>query len=254
MPADCPPYAVLGLEPGADANAIEEAYKRLIKEHHPDREGGDARRAAEITKAYREIRAERHLRDPLELNEDWPAPPRERGWLIFACLLAAATIGLLVSQTPMAPLAEFAPADAASRLPGGQGKRVPVRNDPMDQPLDVAGIDRSVRDALRLSRTSDEMALARTSRDCHHRLRTQPSLAQLDRCAAFDDAVVQLQDRDPLRDQGPFSELAVTGRVWSGAAALSDDSVAIDGRLDQIRLRVELGLAPALQRAPARND
>jgi len=66
--------------------------------------------------------------------------------------------------------------------------------------------------------------------------------------------VVQLQDRDPLRDQGPFSELAVTGRVWSGAAALSDDSVAIDGRLDQIRLRVELGLAPALQRAPARND
>jgi len=174
--------------------------------------------------------------------------------VVGTCLLAAATIGLLVSQTPMAPLAEFAPADAASRLPGGQGKRVPVRNDPMDQPLDVAAIDRSVRDALRLSRTSDEMALARTSRDCHHRLRTQPSLAQLDRCAAFDDAVVQLQDRDPLRDQGPFSELAVTGRIWSGAAALSDDSVAIDGRLDQIRLRVELGLAPALQRAPARND
>jgi hypothetical protein len=254
MSADASAYAALGLEPGADANAIEQAYKRLIKEHHPDREGGDARRAAEITKAYREIRADRHLRDPLELNEDWPAPPRERGWLIFAFLLAAATIGLLVSQTPMAPLAELASAGAASRLPGGQGKAVAVRNDPMDQPLDVAAIDASVRDALRLSRTSDEMALARTSRDCHHRLRTQPSLAQLDRCAAFDDAVVQLQDRDPLRDQGPFSELAVTGRIWSGAAALSDDSVAIDGRLDQIRLRVELGLAPTLRRAPAGND
>jgi hypothetical protein len=87
------------------------------------------------------------------------------------------------------------------------------------------------------------MALASASRDCHHQLRSQPSLIQLDRCAAFDDAVVQLEDRDPLRDQGPFSELAVTGRIWSGATALSDDSVAIDGRLDRIRLRVEQALA-----------
>ena len=31
-----------GLEPGADPAAIERAYKRLIKQHHPDREGGDA--------------------------------------------------------------------------------------------------------------------------------------------------------------------------------------------------------------------
>ena len=76
------------------------------------------------------------------------------------------------------------------------------------------------------------------------------SIANLDRCAAFDDAVVQLQDRDPLRDQGPFSELAVTGRQWNGASALSDDYLAIDGRLDKIRLRVELSLAPALE-APA---
>jgi hypothetical protein len=56
---------------------------------------------------------------------------------------------------------------------------------------------------------------------------------------------VQLQDRDPLRDQGPFGELAVTGRLWSGATAMSDDYVAIDGRLDRIRLQVEIALAPA---------
>ena len=49
----------------------------------------------------------------------------------------------------------------------------------------------------------------------------------------------------------PFSELAVTGRLWSGAIALSDDYVAIDGRLDRIPLRVELALAPAMQ--PAAN-
>ena len=96
---------------------------------------------------------------------------------------------------------------------------------------------------MRLKRTSDEIALTAYSRDCHHQLRSQPDLTLLDRCAAFDDAVVQLQDRDPLRDQGPFGEIAVTGRVWSGASALSNDSVAIDGRLDRIRLQVELALA-----------
>lgn len=66
----------------------------------------------------------------------------------------------------------------------------------------------------------------------------------LDRCAAFDDAVVGLEDRDPLRDEGPFAPLAVTGRQWSAASALSDDDLAIDERLDQIRLRVEIALAP----------
>jgi hypothetical protein len=121
----------------------------------------------------------------------------------------------------------------------------------MDRPLHLAAIDTAARDALHLARTRDEMALASASRDCHHLLRSDPSLLQLDRCAAFDDAVVQLQDRDPLRDQGPFSELAVTGRIWSGATALSDDSVAIDGRLDRIRLRVEVALAPVVQPAPA---
>ena len=66
---------------------------------------------------------------------------------------------------------------------------------------------------------------------------------------AFDDAVVGLQDRDPLRDRGPFAPLAVTGRQWSAGSQLSDDYLAIDGRLDRIRLRVELALAP--EDAPA---
>jgi hypothetical protein len=78
----------------------------------------------------------------------------------------------------------------------------------------------------------------------------EPNLARLDGCAAFDDAVVVLQDRDPLRDQGPFSEIAVTGRQWSAAQALSDDNLAIDGRLDRIRLKVEMALAPPAQPVP----
>ena len=115
----------------------------------------------------------------------------------------------------------------------------------MERPLQLGAIDSAAAEALRLSRNGDEMALAKASSDCHHRLRIAPALGQFDRCAAFDDAVVQLEDRDPLRDQGPFAEIAVTGRLWSGASALSQDSVAIDSRLDRIRSRVELALAPA---------
>jgi hypothetical protein len=133
---------------------------------------------------------------------------------------------------------------AATRLP--HAKRS-AQGDPTDQPLHLADIDAAANDALRLSQSQDEMALTSASRECHHLLRSEPSLVQLDRCAAFDDAVVQLQDRDPLRDQGPFSELVVTGRLWSGATALSNDSVAIDGRLDRIRLRVEIALASVAQ-------
>ena len=78
MADDASAYLALGLEPGADAAAIEQAYKRLIKEHHPDREGGDARRAAELNRAYRELRGSRNLRDPLELNEEWAEEARGR--------------------------------------------------------------------------------------------------------------------------------------------------------------------------------
>jgi hypothetical protein len=86
--------------------------------------------------------------------------------------------------------------------------------------------------------------LLNASGECHDRFRSTPSLALLDRCAAFDDAVVDLQDRDPMWDQWPFSQMSVTGRQWSAASALSKDSLAIDSRLDRIRLQVELALAP----------
>ena len=239
-------YDALGLEPGADSAAIERAYKRLIKRHHPDREGGDAKRAAEINRAYRELRG---TKDALEFNEDLTLVARSGSTWVGMALATAAAIAMLmiligpISRLTSVPRLPLGPVHAAARVP-----------DAMDRPLAVAAIDGAVDDAVRLSRSSDEMALASTSRDCHHKLRLDPSLMQLDRCAAFDDAVVQLQDRDPLRDQGPFSEIAVTGRLWSGAQALSDDNLAIDGRLDRIRLRVELALAPAAPPVPPQAD
>jgi hypothetical protein len=117
--------------------------------------------------------------------------------------------------------------------------------DGMEGELHLDAIDQSVRSAIRLSRTSDEMSLARATRNCHQGIRHHPNLVQFDRCTAFDDAVVRLQDRDPLRDQGPFSEIAVTGRIWGSATTLSSDSLAVDGRLDRIRRRVQFLLGPA---------
>ncbi len=77
-----------------------------------------------------------------------------------------------------------------------------------------------------------------------HRDGILPATTLMANGAAFDDAVLQLQDHDPMWDEGPFSQLAVTGRQWSAASALSNDSLAIDSRLDRIRLQVELALAP----------
>jgi hypothetical protein len=85
--------------------------------------------------------------------------------------------------------------------------------------------------------------LLNASRECHRQLRTHPAVALLDRCAAFDDAVVQLQNKDVMWDGGPFGDAAVTRRQWNAASALSNDYLAVDGRLDRIRLQVELALA-----------
>ena len=97
MAGDASAYAALGLEPGADSSAIEQAYRRLIKEHHPDRQGGDARRAAEIIEAYRKLRAEKNLKDPLELNDEWGIQRNRVGpWVTVALFLILGVSNSLV--------------------------------------------------------------------------------------------------------------------------------------------------------------
>jgi hypothetical protein len=65
------PYRVLGLEPGASAEELHDAYRRLVKQHHPDRNGGSAqstRRFQDIQAAYEEI-------GRLRPERPRPAPP-----------------------------------------------------------------------------------------------------------------------------------------------------------------------------------
>jgi len=233
-------FAILGLEPGADSAAIEAAYKRLIKQHHPDREGGDSGRAAEIIRAYRELKGGKG--DPLQFNDDLSRRRRPR-WPI-AALAAGGVLGaLMLLMGPSVPMPRTLWA-ARPELPIPRAAASAIIADPMGDDLHLDAIDGAVRKALRMYRSSDEMALAAESRDCQRRFREDPGTRMLDRCAAFDDAVIGLEDRDPLRDGGPFAPLAVTGRQWSAASALSADYLAIDSRLDRIRLRVELALAP----------
>lgn len=234
--------AVLGLPPGADSAAIERAYKRLIKQHHPDRAGGDATRAAEITRAYRELRGGRASTDPLQFNEDLRAKNNGRHWSVAALAAGGMIAALVVVMGPSVPSPRG--VAAATRAFPVRHSAMPSAADPMAEPLHLDAIESAVSQALQLYRNKDEMALANASNDCHRRLREEPGTALLDRCAAFDDAVIGLEDRDPLRDEGPFAPLAVTGRQWSAASALSDDYLAIDSRLDQVRLRVEVALAP----------
>src|SRR5690348_3849188 len=140
MADDASAYAALGLEPGADAAAIERAYKRLIKEHHPDRAGGDARRAAELNRAYRELRRTRDLNDPLELNQEWTEQEGvpARGWPAFAAMTLAAGIGLLLLTGPLGPSADAWRSRALPRLGGVHD---PARAaDLMDRPLHVSVI------------------------------------------------------------------------------------------------------------------
>jgi hypothetical protein len=57
------PFAVLGVPPGASAEEVAAAYRRLAKRFHPDRspEHGADRRMAEINAAYDLLRSERWL-------------------------------------------------------------------------------------------------------------------------------------------------------------------------------------------------
>ncbi|WP_121253677.1 J domain-containing protein [Solirubrobacter pauli] len=82
------PYRVLGIPHGASAAVVVDAYRRLAKEHHPDRNGNSAdstQRFQEIQLAFEDLRSrpapegtieERLARLQAELE---PQGPHERG-------------------------------------------------------------------------------------------------------------------------------------------------------------------------------
>jgi hypothetical protein len=132
----------------------------------------------------------------------------------------------------------------APPLSGGRSRTVHIDSAALDGPLDETAIARSIEQVISIAERGDEDALADKSRACHRRMRSDPELEQLDRCAAFDDAVAALADRDPMNDPGVFSASAITARQMTAATLLSSDFLAIERRLDRIRMVVQLTLRP----------
>ena len=70
------PYRTLGVDPSVSDEALHDAYRRLVKAAHPDRNGGTpeaTRRFVRIQSAYEEVTAER--RRARERRASPPRPP-----------------------------------------------------------------------------------------------------------------------------------------------------------------------------------
>jgi molecular chaperone DnaJ len=66
------PHRVLGVPSSASPEDLHDAYRRLVKQHHPDRNGGSAeatQRFQEIQEAYDELR-----------NRPAPSRPAQAAW------------------------------------------------------------------------------------------------------------------------------------------------------------------------------
>jgi hypothetical protein len=252
-------YEVLGLEPGAEPAAVELAYKRLIKRHHPDREGGDAGRAAEINRAYFELR--KTVAQPLDKMQ-----PNDLAEAIYArrrthrrhihhqrrrqpplwplVVLAVAVAAYLQREQLHVLVDELSAQLAESVTSSDDGSASVGPGGEIDAPLDHRAVRSGIRLAASLNRAGKKDSLIGESRECHQRLRANPTISRLDRCAAFDDAVVALENHDLAQDGEAFGASAVTARQMAAAKLLSNNYDAIEERLDRIRADVQLALAP----------
>ena len=261
MRSDASAYEALGLKPGADGAAVEQAYKKLIKKYHPDRKGGDAARAAEINQAYfvlrRNVEQVPEREAAVDISEALyarraararhPHRPRrrKRAWpfviglvLLIAALLFRDSIEDFATRW-WAQAVEIVEPPRRTSPPSPVAPAVSLAS-----PLESSAITNAVRLARRLVASKDRDAAIEESRACHREMRAHPSLGNLDRCAAFDDAVLEITKLDPMGEDGPLSASAVTARQIGAATLLTNDYVEIESRLDRVRARVQTLLAP----------
>ncbi|HUG45392.1 MAG TPA: J domain-containing protein [Sphingomicrobium sp.] len=256
MSADRSAFAILGLRPGAGRAEVDAAYRRLMKIYHPDRTGGDGRRAAEINRAYAYLR--RDYPAQLSRARAMPVPIRRRprrssraGWalaLVAACL-AGATL-YLNSQDGRTRSGILLPVEwAAADSVAIASTRSTFAS--FEEPLHSGVIGNAISQALALHSGGDLASAKDYSRDCHMRLHEDPNLALFDVCAAFDESTLVLTLTDPWYESSAFGGSAVMTRQMEAASALSADILVADSRLRQIRSQVDLVLLPRLQDFPA---
>lgn len=234
-----------------------EAYRRLIKRHHPDRTGGDCSRAAEINRAYTQLT--RNLRAPQPPRRKVPVPLHvparrsgRRGAWAAIVLVAAGSAAVMAADSPTFGSDYFAYSAGLSWTgPARPAGFAAVTLTDFDEPLNTVLVDRSIADAVRMYKSGDADATLAFSRSCHNSLRQSPSLAWFDSCAAFDETVAILESDDALAESGPFSATAVIARHLASARILARDTLAADSRVQEIRLRVESTLIPRMDEAAA---
>jgi hypothetical protein len=242
---------VLGLKPGAARAEVDEAYRRLIKRHHPDRTGGDAQKAAEINRAYTQIR--RKIPGPVRpravavpVPRPKRRPRRGRATFLIGSAILIAGFTALAGVTPRNPVftASYQALPWAMAENETEASAMPLTD--FGEPLQTGIIDQAVADAIRFHSTGDDQGSVDYSRSCLNSLRDQQTLAWFDACAAFDEATVVLDSDTELADSNPFSESAVIARQLTAARMLTDDTLSAESRLHQIRSRVELELVPVM--------
>ena len=251
-------YEALGLKPGASRAEVDEAYRRLIKLHHPDREGGDPDRAADVNRAYSFLRQQRLAVGPQSRPVPVVLHPRIRrrsrlnDWLFTAVLIGIIIGGAAAMQMSSGsgmfahPINVSWPAADTSFQSNGSNPLVSF-----DEPLNVTVIDGAVAQAMKFHSAKDLHAAEIYSRDCQANLRREFNLTWFDSCAAFDEAMITLgSDRDSANSD-VFDQTAVIAREMAAAGVLSDDVLGADSRLHQIRSRVDIKLLPMIDSAAA---
>ena len=248
-------YEALGLRPGASRTEVDEAYRRLIKLHHPDRAGGDPDRAADVNRAYTLLRQQRLAVGP----QSRPVPvvlhpkpkPRSRwtDWLFTAVILGI-VVGGVGMQMSRGKTILSQPLKV--RWPVADTSFQSARANPLisfDQPLNLAIIDSAIAQATKFHSAKDLEGAEIYSRDCQANLRRELNLVWFDACAAFDEATITLTSDEKLADSQLFNQSAIVAREMAAAHALSDNVLDADSRLHQIRSRVDIQLLPAIDSA-----
>lgn len=236
------PYTVLGLRPGADRLAVDEAYRHLMKRHHPDLPSGDADQAAEINRAYALLKGKLAPAPRSLLLLDRTGARRERsrrrGHLVGLVLIASAALVMLAVPEPAG-----APKTAARPVMGDQpteAQRLGPDTLDLNAIPDEDAVASAVAAARRLQRDGLIANSAEFSRSCDEDLRMAKSPALLDHCVAFDTATALLGgDQAGAR----FRTEDMAARHMRAAMRVSNDPVLAEERVGSVRRSVERMLA-----------
>ena len=222
-------YAVLGLSPGASREAIEAAYRALIKQYHPDLPGGDRERAAQINQAFDLLRGnDAHARVAIDTPSTLaPRPRRAVGQWLLAGGIVAAVLTAPGSLSNGGIGERWRKATAVPVEPTEQVAAPRFRADPSDSALltglggvpNAEAVEAGVTEAVRMRRRADTGAARAFSANCHANLHHAPSAALLDHCLAFDRATVALFGTGA--DKNDVARQADASASW-----LSDDASA----------------------------